>query len=764
MRPRLKPTRSLALFFTLAATALFPVARGGEGDAEADARARVAAAVSDMDTAQPDAIFTISRGLDPLGPAAVAYAKQAAATASPRARVGLARFLAAQKERGAALSALESAVLADDPVASPLAAELFGRLAQSKEDAKPLKAALEKVQEPRVKIAVAKALRIAARDVAGERVLKDYLESDDYDTRADAALALAEVGNIEVSRAVLAELRDEPTDRGKMARAYLEQDKLYESLRSTQGLDPAGRVKLLEKQKQELEKKVEELTRRLAAADEAPAAGGGGGVGLDPRSKELLDEIAKKIQAFYVDDDERIKVKELADAAAKGMVASLDPFSSYMTEKETKEFDDSMQGKYAGIGAVVSMDPKDKILTIIRPIYSGPAYRAGLRSLDKITEVEHEPTFGKTVEELVAKLKGEPSTPVRIKVYRKGWQKEREFTLLREEIQLESVRYVMMPGKIGYLSLSQFGQNAEREVEGALEDLESQGMRALVFDLRANPGGLLQAAVEIADKFLKDNKLIVYSEGRNPQIAARREFRTRDAATHPDYPVVVLVNHASASASEIVAGALQDWHRALLVGENTFGKGSVQQLMKVKATGEKSTLRLTIAKYYLPSGRCIHRDEKTGKGGVDPDIVVEMDSDPAWVIQEADKLMESQAIEKYVQGLWQNRKELVKELAVFDGMDASRYPGFDEWMATLDTKLDRERVRKLVRSVARRLVQDDRGKEFANDLEEDVQLQRGIYECLKKLGDDPSRYAEYAHFATKFAAKAAGPEPRGEVR
>jgi C-terminal peptidase prc len=703
---------------------------------------QVNAAVAEMEAAEPVEIFAAARELEKLGAPALAPAKKALATASPRAKVGLARVLLAQKEKQAAIAVLESVVGGDDPVAAVLAAEMIQQAATSRDDVKGLKAALQKAGDPSVKIAVAKALRARAQDVDAERILKDYLRSDDAATRAEAALALAEIGNLSVAKQVLDELSTEPTERGKRARELLEREKLIEGLSKGAGLDPANQAKLQDKKIADLEAEVKALKKKI----DAGATAAGAGVGDNP----LLDELLRNVKLYYVDEGERIENKSLVDSAAKGMIGSLDPFSSYMTEKETKDFEDSMVGKYAGIGAVVSMDPKDKILTIIRPIYSGPAYRMGLRSLDKITEVEGESTFGKTVEELVSKLKGFPKTKVKIKVFRKGWQKERDFVLEREEIQLESVHWTMLPGKVGYLSLSQFGQNAEQEVENSLRELEAQGMRALVFDLRANPGGLLSAAVEIADKFLKDNKLIVYSKGRNEFIAPYREFRTQDAATHPDYPIVVLVNHASASASEIVAGALQDHKRATLVGENTFGKGSVQQLMKVKATSEKSTLRLTIAKYYLPSGRSIHRDDKTGKGGVDPDIVVESDTDAAWVIQEADKLLETQAVEKYVTDLWKDHKEKVAELARFDNFDPESYPGFDDFARTLNTRLERNHVRKLVRAHARRLVQDDKGKEFSHDLQEDVQLQRGVYELLKKLGEDASHFKEYAFFGAKF--------------
>jgi carboxyl-terminal processing protease len=731
-----------------------PATLAQEGGGEIDAQ--VAAAADDMAAAEPGEIFAAARRLEKLGPAAVPATKRKLESSGPRATVGLARVLIANKERQAAIDALEKTVAGDDEVAGVLAAELIQQAAATRDDVKGLRGILSKVPDGTRKIAVAKVLRAKAADVDAERILKDYLKSAETSLRADAAFALAEVGNVAAAKPVLDELATEPTERGKRARDILEREKLFESMKASGGLDREGAAKLQEKKIQGLEAEIDKLKKELAR-------GGEKGAGIE---SPLLEEILRNIRLYYVEDGEKIDPKLLMDAAAKGMVASLDPFSSYMTEKETSDFDQSMEGKYAGIGAVVSMDPKDKILTIIRPIYSGPAYKAGLRSLDKIMEVEGESTFGKTVEDLVGKLKGLPNTKVKIKVYRKGWQKEKEFVLDRKEIQLESVHYAMLPGRIGFISLSQFGQKAVEEVENALVDLERQGMRALVFDLRANPGGLLSAAVDIADKFLKDNKLIVYSKGRNDFIAPYREFRTQDAATHPDYPLVVVVNHASASASEIVSGALQDHKRATLVGENTFGKGSVQQLMKVKATGEKSTLRLTIAKYYLPSGRSIHRDEKSGKGGVDPDIVVENDTDPTWAIQEADKVMESGAVEKYVQALWANEKEKASQFADFDGMDPFAYPGFNEFYTALGTKLEPGQVRRLVRNQIRRLAQDDRGREFAFDLQEDNQLQRSIYECLKKLGEEPSFYKEYAHFAAKFdkAPAAAKVEPPKEPK
>jgi len=724
-------------------------------DAATSARESVVQAVQDMEGATPAQAFRIAKELDRLGPAGIEAATGALAAAGPRARLGLARYLFGQKQRKPALAALRRTITAEeDPLAAKVSAEMVARYGKSREVRKLL-GLLDVVRNPSVKIALAKALRERARDTSAGRVLKDYLRSDDFDVRAQAALALGDIGNVESAKAILSELAEEPTERGQHARSLLSQEKLFESLRRSQGLEGEKRVKLLEGKIDALERDLKLAKRKASTASAS---------GAKSRGVKLLEEISRNVTRYYVEGGEKIESKSLFDQAAKGMISSLDPFSSYMTEKETERFRQSMRGKYAGIGAVVSMDPKDKLLTIIRPIYSGPAYRAGLRSLDKITKVEGESTFGKTIEELVTQLKGDAGTEVNIKVYRKGWKKERPFTLTRGTITLKSVHRVMLPGGVGYVSLSQFGNEAVKEVEAALNDLEAKGMKALIFDLPGNPGGLLTAAVGISDKFLRDNKLIVYSEGRNSRIAPRREYRTHQSTTHPDYPMVVLVNGSSASAAEIVSGALQDHKRAVLVGTNTFGKGSVQQLMRVRTTGNRSTLRLTIAKYYLPSGRCIHRDPKTGVGGIDPSIVVKNDSRPAWEVEEAARIRETGKLSTYVEELWKKDKALAEKLALFDAREASRYPGFDAFYASLKTAMPKNSVRMMVRGQLRRLAQDDLGQEFAMDLEEDVQLQRGVYEALARAGIDISRFAEYGHFATKFAKAPKKPTPEDEPR
>ncbi|MHC4831566.1 MAG: S41 family peptidase, partial [Planctomycetota bacterium] len=537
--------RRLIVPVVLCAAACVAVRAPGQ---ETDTAATVEAAVEDMDEAATvSEVFDIARELDRLGASGLTAVKEALPEAGPRARLGLARYLLGQRERKMALASLEETIRGEDVEAAASAAEMIERYAEDKKEVLRLKSILEQVREPSVKIAVAKALRARANDTKAEAVLKDYLKSGEFEVRANAALALAEIGNVAAAKSVLNELADEPTDRGKRAKSLLYQDKLVESLRRSGGLSGDKHTKRLEAKVDALKEELEK-TQKKAEAAAAAAAKGGGGKAKAPAAKgyKLLEELTKNIKEYYVEEDERTEDKQLFDEAAKGMVGSLDPFSSYMTEKETQDFRQSMSGSYAGIGAVVSIDPKDKLLTIIRPIYSGPAYKAGLRSLDKITKVEGESTFGKKVEQLVTKLKGKPDTPVKISVFRKGWKKEREFTLMRGTITLKSVHHKMLPGKIGYISLSQFGDKAVDEIEDAMTELEQQGMRAMIFDLRNNPGGLLTAAVDISDKFLKDNKLIVYSQGRNKRIAPRRDYRTRQTSTHPDIPLVVLINGASA--------------------------------------------------------------------------------------------------------------------------------------------------------------------------------------------------------------------------
>ncbi len=592
-----------------------------------------------------------------------------------------------------------------------------------------------KYTEPLVRIAVCRASFKKLREVEATRILREYVTSANYNTRAEAAIALAQLDDFENSKQVLKEVAKEPARRGALAKSLLMQDRLYKAAESAAGLSRDELLKAKEDKINDLKALVAKLKREK---DELTQTG-----------IKLLDELLTRIRYYYV-DEKKIDSSKLIDAAAKGMVGSLDRYSSYMDERETKLFYESLTQHYSGIGARVSKKVEEYLL-IESPIYSGPAYRAGLRSGDRITKVGGKDILRLSLEEVVDKLKGKEGTPVTITIRRAGWPKDRDFTIVRESIDLPSVLYEMLPGKIGYLRLTGFGREATQEVENALNDLEKQGMKALVFDLRYNPGGLLDAAVKIADKFLSGRKLIVSSKGRNPFVAPEQKYFSHDEGTHPDYPILMLVNKGSASASEILSGCLQEHKRATIIGETTFGKGSVQQLFEVLATDKKTRLRLTVAKYYLPSGRSIHREEGSEEGGVKPDVAAKPpEFPPAAQFDDALNLQRDNVYEKYLEKHYKENRDTFHKLALSDGGDCSKYPHFDEWYKSLQTGLERDYVRVFLRREVRQKVSDDLGKEFVSDIGDDYILQRGIYEVLKSLNLDPAGIDDYKFLADKF--------------
>ena len=313
------------------------------------------------------------------------------------------------------------------------------------------------------------------------------------------------------------------------------------------------------------------------------------------------------IKRNYVENPDS---RELIEGALRGMVSSLDPHSSYMTERQFKEMNMDIKGEFTGVGIQIGV--KNQQLTIIAPIEDTPGYRAGLAAGDKIMKINDEWTKDMSIEQAVDKMRGPKGTDVRLMVFREGWDKPREFKIVRDVIKVVSVKSRMLDDSIGYVKLIQFqGQSAD-ELEKALKALEAKGMKKLVLDLRNDPGGLLDASVDVSGKFLPKDSLVVYLQGR--QKTDRKDFMTTSSQPPRDYPMVVMVNTGSASASEIVAGALQDSKRALIMGTQTFGKGSVQTVFPLDGGG----LRLTTAKYYTPSGRSIQNV------GITPDIEVKL--------------------------------------------------------------------------------------------------------------------------------------------
>jgi carboxyl-terminal processing protease len=449
-------------------------------------------------------------------------------------------------------------------------------------------------------------------------------------------------------------------------------------------------------------------------------------------------------------DESKIDYEKLFQSAARGMVRGLDPFSQYLDATEVKTLQESLHQDYAGIGAYVGV--RDNTFIVTSPIFKSPAYEAGLRALDVIQEVDGI-KVSKLLDkggmnEVINKLKGKVGSVVTIKYLRRGYGKPVEVAITRRDIKVDSVFATMLPGDIAYIRLIRFGERSTEEMRTAVRELvKKQNAKALIFDLRDNGGGLLKAGVDISDLFLGGHKLIVYSEGRK-EFAPRKEYFSTGGLEDEALPMITLVNGGTASASEIVAGALQDHKRSLLVGEKTFGKGSVQQILDVRATANDTRLRLTIAKYYLPSGRSIHDK------GIEPDIAAKQKDSNGWILESLAELRKKNVFEDQIRKTWDTNKDLYSKLALFDCKDCNVWPGFDDFYKALNTIAPKNEIRAELRYVARQLAQEYRKSEFAADIEEDTVLQRGIFEALKKIGADPAAFQEYKDYPVQFKQEA----------
>jgi carboxyl-terminal processing protease len=322
-----------------------------------------------------------------------------------------------------------------------------------------------------------------------------------------------------------------------------------------------------------------------------------------------MDNVAAKIHQNYV---EEVASKDLIDNAIKGMTQILDPHTSYFEAKEYEDLRTQTEGKFGGLGIIISI--RDKVLTVMTPISGTPAFRAGLQSGDQIIRIDGVSTRGYTSDKALTKLRGEPGTEVKLLIRRRGEAQDQEYLIRRDIIQIKSVPfYGVLNSGIGYLTLQQFSQEAGSEVEKAVKELLKKNIKGLVFDLRHNPGGLLPQAIEVSEKFLPKKSLVVSTRGRVRN--QNKEYYSNTGAVLPlDMPLVVLVDRASASASEIVAGAVQDSDRGIILGDTTFGKGSVQSVLQLDAVNH---IKLTTAFYYTPAGRCINRPENFVRKGDD---------------------------------------------------------------------------------------------------------------------------------------------------
>lgn len=342
------------------------------------------------------------------------------------------------------------------------------------------------------------------------------------------------------------------------------------------------------------------------------------GLSQKPTSNSVDTEVYERLKVFssvlnIVDQSytEEVEISELVDSAIAGMLESLDPHSSYMRPTDYKEMQVDTKGEFGGLGIEIGM--RNGVLTVISPIEDTPADKAGLQASDMIVKIEDKPTRDMSLTDAVKLMRGKKGTDITIWVMREGLAEPKSYTITRDTIKIRSVRFEDLGDGIGYVRIAQFQEKTGADLEKALVELGSRDdkIKGLVLDLRNNPGGLLSQAVSVSDKFIGKG-VIVSTKGRIGR-GSDMEFTASKLGTHPDYPIVVLVNGGSASASEIVSGALQDHGRAIVLGTQTFGKGSVQTIIPLN---DGSALRLTTSKYYTPSGRSIQAL------GITPDIIV----------------------------------------------------------------------------------------------------------------------------------------------
>ncbi|HVS20030.1 MAG TPA: S41 family peptidase, partial [Planctomycetota bacterium] len=525
-------------------------------------------------------------------------------------------------------------------------------------------------------------------------VMGAFLGSGDAELRAAGALTLARTG-----AELVGPLGDElrrlaalPDERGRLAASYLE----------------------LEDVRRDGERRLERLAETLQ--QQAKARPGD--------EYETLRQVLAMVENFHLEGD-GVKREQLLEAAVDGLLRSLDEHSSFMSAATYARFEQELEAGYGGIGAYVGEDREDGLFTITHPIYSGPAYKAGILSDDKIVRVDDWPTLGHPADEVIKRLKGRPGTEVKLFVWRRGMDaalidrptEDMAVVVRRDSITIPSVQHQLLPGRIGMVALRDFSRVATEELRAPLGAMLEQGMRAVVLDLRNNSGGLLDQAVDVAGLFLPRNTPVVSTESR---FTAKETLATRHKPLIPaDMPVIVLVNRFSASAAEIVSGALQDHGRAVVLGKRTFGKGSVQNLLRVNGmrddeyedenrngrhdNWERITqdydgdgefdyaprVKMTIARYRLPSGRSIHREvdsegNELSKGGVDPDVKVEARRYEAWKYEELNRLLLERVARSYVEGLsrqFAEKPEWLRdrlfEIADNDRKDVTLYPDFE---------------------------------------------------------------------------------------
>ncbi len=717
--------------------------------------AQIQALLGQLEKRSGDQYWAGVSRLQSLGTAAIQPLRDAIGTVGERARLACAKILLELDDETISDSDLTIASSTLDGLAREArdrevrlaALQLYGLYGEIDQAEPVLEETLATAKDPMTVIRAAEALWELNRSTAGREKLLVLLKLKDFRVRREAALTLAQMGYFEGEvRTILQELETEPSEQGRRAAILGKVQELSRQLDRKldsgeillEGVNP---TKLLQIRKQ----RIEELEAQLAAATEGGPTNSGRAesITLDAHTA-ILEEVLRTVQEKYVDET-KVKRKDLITAAIKGMVGSLDPFSAFMTVEETRDFGQSMAGEYSGIGAHVNKRPGFP-LEIRKVLHGGPAFAAGVRSSDLVVKIDDVETAPLELSVVVEKLKGPAGSEIRLTVQRVGETSHTEYTVRRGRVEVPTIYSQMLPGKIGYTRVTRFGDRTAREFTAAVDELEEDGMTGLVLDLRGNHGGRASGAINIADQFVSGSLPIISQKGRD----GGESSTPADDAERPPYPMVVLINGESASASEIVAGSLQDFQRATLIGERSYGKGTVQEVVELSnrsaaTLGGIAKLRLTVKYYFLPLGRLIHNltDERGNivtRGGIEPDIRVASRSIEAWRAELIDELQSSNELLTYVH---KHREQLEDSYHRKEARSFDNYPRFEELYAALNTTLPRDDVRLVVRQLVRRALEDAAKHEFASDYLEDRQLQAALLEVLNLRGDDASTFEEY---------------------
>lgn len=610
------------------------------------------AILATMPEADTELVWDQGQALTALGDGVRETLLERIGDAPPATRLAMAYALMRLGEQRPAVLALVDMIAAEEaPLSRKIeAVEVMGALGGSYA-ANTLRATLVNKELPElVRLEAAKNLWTLTQGAQAQDALMTMkTESPSARIRAEAALAIARGGQYDLVGADIRELAGMPGALGEQARTLVA------------------------------------FHEKLGARVEG-----------DAFVQELVGEILQKVEQAYAYDPEDEAAKEklqpqnLATSAARAMVQNLDPFNDYLDEKSYQEMLDQMQAEYGGIGAYVGM--RNGFFTILTPMYGKPAFEAGLRSGDVITQIDGDDIAHLELGPIVERLKGKPGTIVTVRVMRQGWIDARDIDVRRDQITMPMTFSQMLPGGIGYIRLNGFQEDPFRrvstsgELRQALREFKKADAKGVILDMRNNPGGLLSEAVAVSENFIERGKLIVSSRGK---IRPRQDYHSRIIG-RPVYegPLVALVNGGSASASEIVAGALRDHQRATLVGEKTYGKGSVQMLLPVQATGGATRLKLTIAKYYLPDGESIHGRDK----GIKPHVEV---AEPELSAAEATarwEIFDSRKVHEWVEANWEAHGDVYRELLEYDGEDVTRYPGHEELRELLTEAFPKYRI------------------------------------------------------------------------